>query len=49
LRLGVQPPVIIDPDDTVTMDRAVAAYDAARLAGADRVLFAARAEQTGGR
>jgi len=42
LELGVQPPVIIDPDEEVTMGLAVQAYDASRLAGADRVLFAAR-------
>ena len=42
--LGVQPPVIIDPSDQVTMDRAVAVYDIARVAGADRVLLAARAD-----
>jgi len=41
LALGVQPPVIVDPDDRVTMDRAIEVYDAVRLAGADRVLFAA--------
>ncbi len=41
IALGVQPPVIIDPADRVTMDRAIEAYDAARDAGADRVLFAA--------
>ncbi len=39
--LGVQPPVIIDPADRVTMNHAIAAYDAARDAGVDRVLFAA--------
>ena len=39
--LGVQPPVIVDPADRVTMADAIAAYDAARNAGADRVLFAA--------
>ena len=44
ISLGVQPPVIIDPDDQVTMDNAIQVYDAARTAGADRVLFAARAE-----
>tara|TARA_R110002049_G_scaffold4601_5_gene32373 strand:+ start:521984 stop:522454 length:471 start_codon:yes stop_codon:yes gene_type:complete len=44
LALGVQPPVIIDPADHVTMDAAVAVYDVARAAGADRVLFAARAD-----
>ncbi|TWU57018.1 Biopolymer transport protein ExbD/TolR [Rubripirellula tenax] len=41
LALGVQPPVIIDPADDVTMKDAVSIYDAARSAGADRVLFAA--------
>ncbi|QDT13738.1 ExbD/TolR family protein [Planctomycetes bacterium K23_9] len=41
IALGVQPPIIIDPADRVTMDRAIEAYDAARDAGADRVLFAA--------
>ena len=40
LALGVQPPVIIDPDDAITMGVAVEVYDAARAAGADRVLFA---------
>lgn len=45
LALGVQPPVIIDPSLEVTMNVAVKAYDAARLAGADRVLFAARPEE----
>ena len=42
IALGVQPPVIIDPDDQITMNTAVEIYDAARAAGADRVLFAAR-------
>ncbi|NND99264.1 MAG: biopolymer transporter ExbD [Pirellulaceae bacterium] len=41
IALGVQPPIIIDPADRVTMDRAIEVYDAARDAGADRVLFAA--------
>ena len=41
IALGVQPPVIVDPADQVTMDRAIEVYDAARNAGADRVLFAA--------
>ncbi len=41
IAIGVQPPVIIDPDDEVTMNFAVKVYDAARAAGADRVLFAA--------
>ena len=40
IQLGVQPPVIIDPESEVTMNRAVQAYDAARAAGADRVLYA---------
>ena len=39
--LGVQPPVIVDPSDEITMDHAIEAYDAARAAGVDRVLFAA--------
>lgn len=42
IALGVQPPVIIDPESQVTMDRAVEVYDAARKAGADRVLYATR-------
>ena len=41
IALGVQPPIIVDPADQVTMDRAIEVYDAARNAGADRVLFAA--------
>ncbi len=41
LALDVQPPVIVDPDDEVIMQVAIGAYDAARAAGADRVLFAA--------
>lgn len=41
LAIGVQPPVIVDPDGEVTMRDAIGAYDAARTAGADRVLFAA--------
>ena len=44
LELGVQPPVIVDPDGRVTMDRAIEVYDTVRLAGADRVLFAAHPE-----
>jgi biopolymer transport protein ExbD len=39
--IGVQPPVIVDPDDNVTMEVAVSVYDTARSAGVDRVLFAA--------
>ncbi|MCO8121207.1 biopolymer transporter ExbD [Stieleria sp. TO1_6] len=41
--LGVQPPVIIDPEGQVSMRSAVEAYDAVRLAGADRVLYATAA------
>jgi biopolymer transport protein ExbD len=44
LTLGVQPPVIVDPSEQITMNMAVAVYDAARGAGADRVLFAAQPE-----
>mgnify|MGYP002622296535 CR=1 FL=1 len=44
LSLGIQPPVIIDPSDTVTVGNAVKVYDVARQAGSDRVLFAARAD-----
>lgn len=38
--LGVQPPVIIDPDRNVAMQHAIAAYDAARAAGLNDCLFA---------
>lgn len=44
IAIGVQPPVIIDPADEITMNVAVKAYDVARTAGADRVLFAAQPE-----
>lgn len=44
ISLGVQPPVIVDPDDEITMNFAVQVYDVARSAGADRVLFAAQPE-----
>ncbi|TWU30560.1 biopolymer transporter ExbD [Novipirellula artificiosorum] len=44
LALGVQPPVIVDPDPALSIADAVRVYDAARAAGADRVLFAAKAE-----
>lgn len=44
LSLGVQPPVIVDPADQISMSTAVQVYDAARDAGADRVLFAAQPE-----
>lgn len=40
LALGVQPPIVIDPAGEITMGIAVAAYDIARAAGADRVCFA---------
>ena len=39
IELGVQPPVIVDPEDSITMNTAVGVYDAARDAGVDRVLF----------
>jgi biopolymer transport protein ExbD len=42
MALGVQPAIIIDPSAEITMNTAVATYDAARAAGADRVLFAAQ-------
>lgn len=44
LALGVQPPVIVDPAEQITMNVAVEVYDAVRAAGADRVLFATRGE-----
>lgn len=44
VELGVQPPVIVDPEPEVTMERTIRVYDAARNAGADRVLFALSAE-----
>lgn len=44
LSLGIQPPVIIAPSDTVTMKQAVRVYDLARKEGADRVLFAAKSD-----
>jgi biopolymer transport protein ExbD len=44
LALGVQPPVIVDPAEQITMNVAVEVYDAVRSAGADRVLFATRGE-----
>lgn len=44
LALGVQPPIIIDPDPTITMERTVAVYDISRNSGGDRVLFAARSD-----
>ncbi|TWU07605.1 biopolymer transporter ExbD [Stieleria varia] len=44
IALGVQPPVIVDPAPQISMGEAVGVYDIAMLAGADRVLFAAKAE-----
>ncbi|WP_436716216.1 biopolymer transporter ExbD [Roseiconus lacunae] len=43
IELGVQPPVIIAPEGAVQMEQAVKAYDVARSAGADRVLYATAA------
>jgi len=40
LRIGVQPPVIVDPDPTVSMAEAVRIYDLVRAVGVDRVMFA---------
>jgi len=40
--LGAQAAVIVDPDAEVTMESSIAAYDAARAAGFDRVLFAVK-------
>jgi biopolymer transport protein ExbD len=47
LSLDVQPPVIIDPEPEVEMDRAVEIYDVVREAGADRVLYATASENPG--
>lgn len=44
--LGAQPAVIVDPDSETAVGRAIAAYDAARAAGFDRVLLAARSEDS---
>ncbi|TWU24152.1 Biopolymer transport protein ExbD/TolR [Novipirellula galeiformis] len=44
LKLGVQPPVIVDPEPNIAIAEAILVYDIARVAGADRVLFAANAE-----
>ncbi len=44
LALGVQPPIIVHPDPEIAVREAIEVYDAARLAGADRVLFAAGTE-----
>ena len=40
IELGVQPPVIVDPEPEITMEFAIAVYDAIRRAGADRILYA---------
>ena len=45
--LGVQPPVIIDPDDETPVGAAIRVYDVARGVGLERVLFAAK-RQAGG-
>ena len=42
--LGVQPPVIVDPDDDVSMGMAIQIYDLARSIPFDRVLFVAKPE-----
>lgn len=44
IAIGVQPPIIIHPAADVTMNAAVNAFDAAKRAGVDRVLFAAQSE-----
>lgn len=41
VELGVQPPVVIDPDVTVEVGDVIDVYDTARRAGLLRVLFAA--------
>ncbi len=41
-RLGVQPPIVIQPDPRTQMHHAIAVYDCARLAGFDQVLFAVK-------
>lgn len=40
MSIGVQPPIVIDPDGDVSMKDAVQVYDTVRAAGADRVLYA---------
>lgn len=40
--MGVQPPVIIDPDDETPVGAAIRVYDIARAVGLQRVLFAAK-------
>ncbi|QDT60100.1 Biopolymer transport protein ExbD/TolR [Stieleria bergensis] len=40
MSIGVQPPIVIDPDGDVSMKDAVKVYDTVRAAGADRVLYA---------
>ena len=45
MELGVQPPIVIDPDGEVSMKDAVQVYDTVRAAGADRVLYATEGPQ----
>lgn len=45
VELGVQPPVVIDPDVTVEVGDVVDVYDTARRAGLQRVLFAASMDE----
>lgn len=40
--MGVQPPVIIDPDGETPIGAAIRVYDVARAVGLQRVLFAAK-------
>jgi biopolymer transport protein ExbD len=40
--LGAQPPVIVQPDDDVSIGEAIKIYDAVRFTGLDRVLFAVK-------
>lgn len=40
VELGIQPPVILHPDDDVSVRQSIAVFDLIRSAGADRVLFA---------
>ena len=44
VRLGVQPPLIIDPDPAVPMARAIAVYDIADASGVDQIMFAVDAD-----
>lgn len=44
VEIGVQPPVVVDPDAKTPVGMVIDIYDAARDVGLDRVLFAADAE-----